>query len=183
MIAHGGFPCGSTTEYASSDECAFERSIAVHSTATKASRFSGRVQALDGFSIGSEHSAAEVCLESSKALSGEHMQFDRVEWTRLWILQLVRWGNPNEFVSEIVPRISDRGKLEVFGELVRIGEVSLSHRVSHGIAIKRGIARALHLLDEIIEGVCVEKINPVVNEGLNRPRGTFAESLLEQHTH
>src|SRR5438874_7792697 len=88
-------------EQAPSEERALQGAVAVDATAAEARGLAGAIQTRERLTGGLQHPAREVGRETAERLSGEDVEPDRDERSRVWVQQPVRRGNSRDAVGKV----------------------------------------------------------------------------------
>src|SRR3954464_3562576 len=97
----------SPREQASSEEGAFQRTVAVHAAAAEAGGFTCGIKSPDDLAVVAEHARVEVGLETTQRLARQDVELDRDQRALFGIENAVRPGGADQFVAEVAPRVMD----------------------------------------------------------------------------
>src|SRR5690606_18282604 len=170
----GGGP--SAGEEAAAEEGALERVVPVHSAAAEAARLTSGVEPRRPLDP-----AAEVGLEPAEGLAQQHVQAHGDERARGRVEQAVRPRGADQAVTEIRAGAAQRGDLRVLREAVRHLRVpGPDHALERTGVDQLLTGQRVHLGHEVLDGLRLEEVLAVVEEGLHRagrPRPDATEHL------
>ena len=95
---------------AAAEEGAFERAIAVHPAAAKATHLARRIKTAKRRAARHEDATVEIGLETAERLARQDPEADRDERTGLRIGEAMRAGDSDEAIADVATRVTYRGR-------------------------------------------------------------------------
>ena len=128
-----------------------------------------------------QYPRVEISLQAAQRLSGEDVEFDGDQRTRLRIGQPVRGDDAADTVGQVPARGPDRGDLAVLAEPVGHLAVAAGDFGFDDAEVQRGDAGdGVHLGHQLTQGVCGDEVNALVDERVHGRRpfaAAFQDSL------